>query len=209
MSTPSSERTRAFAMGVDAIEDTIRLMCENLEGEDLESSLKELKETFNSYQSLQAQWTKSNDCINKLTDLTGKLEDFTSINVEEEYEKLLRNANKELYNAKKVSNEFDIKVQSNLVNKVDNEEVAETQAVFNLIDPITKAVMRRPVKNIHCNHTYDFDSIVKMIKSKGKKQMKCPYQGCVNTVPLSTDDLVPDEAASRKLQQMAQRSSNT
>lgn len=67
------------------------------------------------------------------------------------------------------------------------------------IDPITKSMIKNPVRNKKCKHVYDKSSIVDAIQLKGLA--RCPYVGCSNkNVKLA--DLVEDREMKQKLMAM-------
>lgn len=75
-------------------------------------------------------------------------------------------------------------------NEDEDDDLLVTQDEINVICPITKARMTEPMKNIHCGHIYDKNSVAAMIGYN--KKTKCPIVGCSNQQYLSMDDLQPD-----------------
>lgn len=51
----------------------------------------------------------------------------------------------------------------------DTQELVTTQQTVSLVDPISKTMMKDPVRHILCGHVYDRSSVTNMIKASGKK----------------------------------------
>lgn len=88
-----------------------------------------------------------------------------------------------------------------------DEDIAVTQTQTNFICPLTTVEMVNPVKNKKCNHHYDDEAIVTMIKNRHskKKKCRCPVVGCGNT-DVKESDLVPDQVLRRKIQSQKRNS---
>ncbi|XP_066546846.1 E3 SUMO-protein ligase NSE2 isoform X2 [Amia ocellicauda] len=82
-----------------------------------------------------------------------------------------------------------------------DEDIAVTQSQMNPTCPITQVEMVNPVKNKKCNHYYDQEAAINMIKTKQnqKKKFRCPVVGCGNA-DVKQPDLVPDAAMKRFIQ---------
>ncbi|MBN3315329.1 NSE2 ligase, partial [Atractosteus spatula] len=82
-----------------------------------------------------------------------------------------------------------------------DEDIAVTQSQVNPTCPITQVDMVNPVKNKKCNHYYEQDAVLDMIRSKQhqKKKLRCPVVGCGNT-DVTKSDLVPDPTMKRLIQ---------
>jgi len=66
-------------------------------------------------------------------------------------------------------------------------------------DPITKAPIRNPVRNKHCNHRYDREPIMQFIQQQKPGQFRgCPYAGCNNKRPLKESDLQAEDLQLRR-----------
>jgi len=48
--------------------------------------------------------------------------------------------------------------------------------------PITTKTIEVPCKNTSCDHVYEREAILQMIKQKGKNKLKCPVAGCTQFV---------------------------
>lgn len=67
------------------------------------------------------------------------------------------------------------------------------------VDPITKVVIRKPMRNLKCKHIYDSQSIYDYIR-QSKSKAKCPYVGCQNN-RLRPTDLVADDRLEQQISQ--------
>ncbi|XP_061095844.1 E3 SUMO-protein ligase NSE2 [Conger conger] len=82
-----------------------------------------------------------------------------------------------------------------------DEDIQVTQSQVNFTCPLTQVEMVNPVKNKKCNHYYDYEAVLGMIRSKviQKKNLRCPVVGCGNT-NVKESDLVKDAAMKRMIQ---------
>jgi len=71
----------------------------------------------------------------------------------------------------------------------DDDDLVATSTNINLIDPISKKIMTEPVRNKHCGHVYDRDSVVQMIAHTKRKGFRCPAMGCAHRQPIKESDL--------------------
>uniref|UniRef100_A0A8C7KG46 E3 SUMO-protein ligase NSE2 n=1 Tax=Oncorhynchus kisutch TaxID=8019 RepID=A0A8C7KG46_ONCKI len=80
-------------------------------------------------------------------------------------------------------------------------DVAVTQSEVNFTCPLTQVEMVNPMKNKKCNHHYDRDAIMGMIKARQnqKKKLRCPVVGCGNT-DVKQGDLILDQIMKRQIQ---------
>lgn len=67
------------------------------------------------------------------------------------------------------------------------------------LDPISKKLVHRPVRNIKCKHIYDKDSIYAYVR-QSKRKAKCPYVGCKNN-HLVVSDLQDDAQLEERITQ--------
>ncbi|XP_026863007.1 E3 SUMO-protein ligase NSE2 [Electrophorus electricus] len=89
---------------------------------------------------------------------------------------------------------------SNVEEELD-EDIAVTQSQTNFTCPLTQVEMVNPVKNKKCQHYYDQDAVLAMIKNKQskKKSFRCPVVGCGNT-DVRKSDLELDMVMKRMIQ---------
>ncbi|KAK6490710.1 E3 SUMO-protein ligase NSE2 [Huso huso] len=85
-------------------------------------------------------------------------------------------------------------------NEMD-DDIAVTQSQRNTICPITQLEMVSPMKNKKCNHSYDEQAILGLIKSRHnqRKKARCPVVGCDNA-DIKQSDLVPDTTLKRAIE---------
>lgn len=91
-----------------------------------------------------------------------------------------------------------------------DEDIAVTQSQVNFTCPLTQVEMVNPMKNKKCNHHYDEEAILGLIKTKHsqKKKCRCPVVGCGNT-DVKESDLIPDQMLRRKIQSQKRQSNRT
>ena len=75
------------------------------------------------------------------------------------------------------------------MNVLDDDIQVEEQNPLEMIDPLTKQLIKNPVRNIFCNHIYEETSIQEAIKMK----VRCPYMGCSNKQVIASTHLKVDE----------------
>ncbi|XP_076136092.1 E3 SUMO-protein ligase NSE2 [Alosa pseudoharengus] len=82
-----------------------------------------------------------------------------------------------------------------------DEDIALTQSQFNFTCPLTQVEMVNPVRNKKCQHYYDQEAVLSMIKTKHKssKKFRCPVVGCDNK-DVKPSDLVLDPIMKRRIQ---------
>ncbi|KAM9309423.1 E3 SUMO-protein ligase NSE2 [Pholidichthys leucotaenia] len=98
---------------------------------------------------------------------------------------------------------------ANSMEELD-EDIAVSQSQVNFICPVTQVQMTNPVKNMKCNHHYEEDAIVGLIKTKHAQQKKCrcPIVGCGNA-DVKESDLIPDQVLRRRIQSQKRARSRT
>lgn len=79
----------------------------------------------------------------------------------------------------------------------DGDMIVE-ESEINTLDPFTKAPMKKPMRNTHCGHYYEKESILLLLK--GKNKVKCAVAGCGNNRILKASDLVEDLVFQKKLE---------
>ncbi|XP_020793196.1 E3 SUMO-protein ligase NSE2 [Boleophthalmus pectinirostris] len=88
-----------------------------------------------------------------------------------------------------------------------DEDIAVTQSQMNFTCPLTTVEMVNPVKNKKCNHHYDEEAIVNLIRNRHsqRKKCRCPVVGCANS-DVKESDLVPDQVLRRRIQNQKRNS---
>uniref|UniRef100_A0A1A8IL34 E3 SUMO-protein ligase NSE2 n=1 Tax=Nothobranchius kuhntae TaxID=321403 RepID=A0A1A8IL34_NOTKU len=91
-----------------------------------------------------------------------------------------------------------------------DEDIAVTQSQVNFTCPLTQVEMENPVKNKKCNHHYDKNAILGLIKTRNsqKKKCRCPVVGCANT-DVRQSDLIQDQLLWRRIQSYRRQSNKT
>ncbi|XP_040563373.1 E3 SUMO-protein ligase NSE2 [Lepeophtheirus salmonis] len=80
----------------------------------------------------------------------------------------------------------------------NDSDILVTKSSQSLIDPITKATIVSPVKNPHCGHVYDRQSVTSWVNTS-KKPLKCPIASCPNKKPIQLKDLEEDKALKKRI----------
>lgn len=128
--------------------------------------------------------------------------------IDEKYEEILKQAKpfdskkskeykrfkeklKEIFDSARVHNQ-------SLSSKSGDGDILLEEAEINTLDPLTKVAIKSPVRNRHCGHYYEKESITAILKVKNK--IKCPVAGCGNQHFLKINDLVADSVFKKKLQ---------
>ncbi|KAL7874994.1 hypothetical protein SRHO_G00059640 [Serrasalmus rhombeus] len=89
---------------------------------------------------------------------------------------------------------------ANVEEELD-EDIAVTQSQTNFTCPLTQVEMVNPVRNKKCQHYYDQEAALAMIKTKhnNKKKFRCPVVGCGN-MDVKQSDLELDLVMKRMIQ---------
>nr|XP_040020405.1 E3 SUMO-protein ligase NSE2 isoform X1 [Gasterosteus aculeatus aculeatus] len=142
-----------------------------------------------------------------MVDLSAKVrEQFT--------EKLATLSDAELHNHQKVvafkesiKNSVNQANQESAETTEEDEDIRVTQSQVNFTCPLTQVEMVKPMKNKKCNHHYDEDAIMSLIKTKQKqkKKCRCPVVGCGNA-DVKQSDLIPDQILRRRIQSQKRHS---
>ena len=78
-----------------------------------------------------------------------------------------------------------------------DDDLAMTQTEINVICPISKVEMKKPVKNSACGHVYDKASIEMILRQRPGSI--CPVVGCPNKRSIQKDQLREDLATKRAI----------
>lgn len=91
-----------------------------------------------------------------------------------------------------------------------DEDIAVTQSQVNFTCPLTQVEMVNPMKNKKCNHHYDEEAILSLIKTRHsqKKKCRCPVVGCGNG-DVKESDLIYDQILRRRIQNQKRQNSKT
>jgi hypothetical protein len=138
---------------------------------------------------------------------------------DKEYQKLLKEMQKCNRQGSKRADDFGNDIEDllyqfgakdiNSLNSTTTVDGMQIEEILSTIDPISKGQIRNPVRNKHCKHIYDLDTIKEAIKVSETKRVRCPQVGCSNKKSVEVSDLVEDRNLKRKfmilVQQQTQR----
>lgn len=207
-------------IGMDIVTDVAMDLAETQDIEGNEQ-LKELEDTILSCAKLDRDINHFIDVVNQVTseDISQNSEAIFSMSDKAKNlfeEKIAKLSDAQLHKHQKVIAFHDsirnchgqAAQQSDGNMEELDEDIAVSQSQVNFICPLTQVEMVNPVKNKKCNHYYDEEAILNLIKNKlsQKKKCRCPVVGCSNS-NLKDSDLVPDQMLRRKIQSQ-KRSSN-
>lgn len=94
--------------------------------------------------------------------------------------------------------------------QVLDEDITVTQTQVNFTCPLTQMEMVNPMKNKKCQHHYDEEAILGLIRKRHsqKKKCRCPVVGCGNT-DVKESDLILDHILRRRIQSQKRLSNKT
>jgi hypothetical protein len=61
----------------------------------------------------------------------------------------------------------------NSLNSTTTVDGMQIEEIISTIDPISKGQIRNPVRNKHCQHIYDRDTIKEAIRVSESKRVRC------------------------------------
>lgn len=206
--------------GMDIVTDVAMDLAETLEGNN---SLKELEDTLLACAKLDRDINHFVDVVQQVTgEVTSQNPEAMfslSDKVKKQYEeKIARLSDAELHNHQKVIAFKDsirncqgqaAQESAGSMEELD-EDIAVSQSQVNFTCPLTQVEMVNPVKNKKCNHYYDEEAILNLIKNRHnqRKKCRCPVVGCGNSDVKETD-LVLDQVLRRKIQSQKRKGSKT
>lgn len=123
-------------------------------------------------------------------------------NLDQEYEKFKKEIAPSIPNQKETASYKDfcekidnvaqvamIQIAPSQINVLDEDLQMEEENLLEKIDPITKQLIKNPVRNIFCNHVYEETSIMEAILNN----VRCPYLGCSNKQKIKATHLKADD----------------
>ncbi|XP_050309026.1 E3 SUMO-protein ligase NSE2-like [Anthonomus grandis grandis] len=185
------------------------LINETLEDGDLETETVRIKEMAKEYCIIDNNHKKSENAIKALEDHMS--DPSQSYDIDDLYsQKFMEQPDKD-----PTENEIwrqlfcdDLSIQEvKMINKnktasqyeqVDDSLLCST-SFAPPVDPISKTIIRKPIRNKRCNHVYDKNSIYDYIR-QSKNKAKCPYMGCRNN-KLLVQHLVEDGSLEEQISQ--------
>lgn len=170
--------------------------------------LEKLQKTVKTYCCIDNDYKKSQEVIDSVSnDLKNieKLEDIDAKLQEKMCEQSIDN-----FTSNEIWDRFysnDVFLRQSKPKKRDcslnYEELDDSILCSNTftppIDPITKTIINKPVKNKICGHIYDYDSIYDYLR-QSKNKAKCPYIGCKNN-KLRGGDFNEDNVLKQRIEQ--------
>lgn len=207
--------------GMDIVTDVAIDLAETLDVEE-NNSLKELEDTILLCAKLDRDINHFVDIVHQVTsEVSQKPETMFSMSdtVKKLYEeKIAKLSDAELQKHQKVivfkdsiRNCQSQAPQESAGNMEElDEDIAVSQTQVNVICPLTQVEMVKPVKNKKCNHHYDEEAILNLLKTRRnqKKKCRCPVVGCGNS-DVKESDLVQDQVLRRKIQSQKRKSNKT
>lgn len=180
---------------------------ENLEGRDKEIERAKLQEIVKEYCIIDINHDRS---VKAITLLEEALTDASqTYNVDTIYaEKLSEQETgdptdneiwRQLFNNDLSIQEVKFKKRKDRAQYEEVDDSLLCSSAFTApTDPITKLIIRKPVRNKKCKHVYDH-SIYDYIR-QSRNKAKCPYMGCKNN-RLIPDDLQEDRQLEEQITQ--------
>ncbi|XP_076593178.1 E3 SUMO-protein ligase NSE2 [Chaetodon auriga] len=199
--------------GMDIVTDVAMDLAE-AQDEDMNPAIEEMRAMIVECARLDREINCFVDIVQQVTTevVTQQPEAMFSLSakVKEQFtERTARLSDTDLHNHPKlVAFKDSIKSSLNQANQEPAENTEElqgdvvvSQSQVNFTCPLTQVEMVNPVKNKKCNHHYDEEAILCLIKTRHsqKKKCRCPVVGCENT-DVSKSDLIPDQLLRRMIQ---------
>ncbi|KAL7393691.1 hypothetical protein ABVT39_014518 [Epinephelus coioides] len=208
--------------GMDIVTDVAMDLAET-QDEEVNPGIKEMEAMILECAKLDREINYFVDVVQQVTaEVTSQQPEAMfslSAKVKEQFtERIARLSDAELQNHQKVvAFKESIKSSLNQANQESaehteelDEDIAVTQSQVNFTCPVTQVEMVNPMKNKKCNHHYDEEAILGLMKTRHsqKKKCRCPVVGCGNT-DVRQSDLVPDQMLRRKIQSHKRNSNRT
>jgi len=188
---------------------------ENMEGSDKDTQMAKLQQIAEEYCLIDENHKRSENAIKSVDEaITNPLENYS---IDELYNKKLE----EQPNNDPTTNEIweqlfnnNASIQEIIPKKKKDKTQYEavddsllcSSSFTAPVDPITKTIIRKPIRNKKCKHVYDNQSIYDYIR-QSKNKAKCPYMGCKNN-KLVVGDLQEDAQLEEKITQYLQSQAN-
>ncbi|XP_017265293.1 E3 SUMO-protein ligase NSE2 [Kryptolebias marmoratus] len=198
--------------GMDVITDVAIDLVE-AQDEAMNSAIKEMEAAILECAKLDREINHFVDIVQQVIQVTPQQPEAMfslSARVKEQFsERIAQLSDAELHNHTKVvafkdsiKNSLQQANQESEENMEElDEDIAVTQSQVNFTCPLTQVEMLNPMKNKKCNHHYDEEAILGLIKKRHsqKKKCCCPVVGCGNT-DVTESDLILDQILRRKIQ---------
>ncbi|XP_054266912.1 E3 SUMO-protein ligase NSE2-like [Macrosteles quadrilineatus] len=190
-----NERSAMFVDAVRSLEKCTELVIKQLEGEERKAQIKELKTVMLEYCDLDNNWKLEKKM---LSEIDRSLAEENNINkIDEAYA-----------NVRKIQSDADPhkhqwylnlerKIKQWLARDDPDIDIVDTGSTESFLDPFTKLMMKDPVKNTLCSHSYEKESVLTMLKAK--KEIRCPVVGCAYKGFFNQHHLEPNREMLRQL----------
>ena len=172
-----------------------------------DQNVSELRRYLKELIVLENEAEKSQKALSRIKSYLNDslLEGHVLTNIDEMFEESLRTEHEPRLevNKHKMMAKFESRVAKLMQNTMDRDQTPEEEEVedteeeeeeeeeeaVSIVDPVTNKTMTDPVKNTVCGHSYERNSINRLLSKKA--DLICPSVGCSN--PLRKCDLVDDE----------------
>lgn len=204
---------------VESLKTWKDLIAEYVEDDDSATEINKLKETTQGYCEISGDFKKALKALQKVEQQVNESEDSTTdVNkLFEENLKLETDTTEDYINSdiwqsvfRGMSDVMEVKSKKRKLNDSEFDELEDSVFCSNVftppIDPISKAVIREPVRSRKCKHVYERAMIVDYIKQQ-KRKAKCPYIGC-SSKQLLMGDIVEDSQLRSQITQYMENRSN-
>ncbi|XP_066258475.1 E3 SUMO-protein ligase NSE2-like [Euwallacea similis] len=173
---------------------------ENLEDPDKKTETAKLKEIAQKYCIIDDNYQKCKKVITLVEEIVSDpSQDYV---IDELYQQKLSTQTETIHTDHEIWDQLFHNtcsilevVPENRQNNNTYEDIGDSlmcSTSFTLpVDPISKRVIRKPLRNIKCKHVYDSETIYDYIR-QSKKRAMCPYVGCKNN-KLTPADLKEDK----------------
>jgi len=203
-------------VGMDFTQMVTNRILENLEGEEKEEQLDQMRRVMMDYVKMEAEYNCSKEVLYKLKKGLESENADMNRDVESEYRDILK---KEM-EGKRLSDDSVLKtdpryrklehlIQSGGQSQIqEDEDLAVTEDEVTYTDPWSRTLITdESVTNKKCKHTYDKKTAMRMIDNsvKSKKALKCPVVGCSNKDPILKAHLYTDPEIQRKVAKQRKR----
>lgn len=194
-------------VGMEFTSKVYTKILENLEGEERQRELANMKKIMKDYIKLEHEHTVSKDVIEKIHRGLELESAAMDRDIETDYKNLLSSELKEGLDDGQV--EADPRYRKLIKGGANSgdQDLLVVDENQTYIDPwLRKPISKEPVTNRVCGHTYDRDMVLKQLKmsARSQKALKCPVVGCQNN-DVKQADLYMDEIIKRKIMKQAAR----
>lgn len=181
-------------------------VCQNIFDEN---EMNELDQTFGDivkgFCMVDIEHQATIESLNKTKQYYEDKNNDMDVPVEKCYEKFYekrmnKNLNKQIEKhslwARYRSNFEEIEEEDNRETVDEDSGLVSMDVFVPPTDPISKTLIRNPVRNNKCGHIYEKDTILVLIK----KNTRCPYIGCPNKQHITPANLIEDDKLKRQIE---------